>query len=59
MVTALVGVPAPYIGGLIWEYNPDLLWWLSFVFYGFLAIPLRMSVPDRKEPIAEDMALGT
>lgn len=59
MVTALVGVPAPYIGGLIWEYNPDLLWWLSFVFYLFLAIPLRMSVPDRKETVTEDRALST
>ncbi|MBC8497893.1 MFS transporter [Candidatus Bathyarchaeota archaeon] len=59
MVTALVGVPAPYIGGLIWEYNPDLLWWLSIVFYLFLAIPLRMMVPDRKEAVAEDRALST
>ncbi|TRO47238.1 MFS transporter, partial [Candidatus Bathyarchaeota archaeon] len=25
LVTALIGIPAPYIGGLIWEYNPDLL----------------------------------
>lgn len=59
LVTAFIGIPAPYIGGLIWEYNPDLLWWLSFVFYLFLAIPLRMSVPDRKEPIAEDRTLST
>jgi MFS family permease len=59
LVTALIGIPAPYIGGLIWEYNPDLLWWLSIVFYLFLAIPLRMRVPDRKEAVTEDRALST
>ena len=57
LVTALIGIPAPYIGGLIWEYNPDLLWWLSIVFYLFLSIPLRMRVPD-KEAITEDRALS-
>lgn len=59
LVTALIGIPAPYIGGLIWEYNPDLLWWLSIVFYLFLAIPLRMRVPDRERTVTEDRALST
>jgi len=56
MTTALVSIPAPYIGGLIWEYNPNLIWWLSIVFFLFLAIPLRMSVPERKEAVTEDVS---
>jgi MFS family permease len=49
MATALVGIPAPLIGGLIWEVNPDYLWWIGFVFYLFLAIPLMRGVPDREK----------
>jgi MFS family permease len=45
---SLVGVPAPLIGSLIWDINPNYLWWISFVFYLFLAIPLRMSVPKHQ-----------
>lgn len=42
---SLVGIPAPLLGSLIWDINPNYLWWISFVFYLLLAIPLRMSVP--------------
>ena len=45
---SLVGIPAPIIGSLIWDINPNYLWWISFVFYLFLAIPLRMSVPKHQ-----------
>lgn len=45
---SLVGIAAPMIGGFIWKINPDYLWWISFVFYLFLAIPLRMSVPKHQ-----------
>ncbi len=45
---SLVGIPAPIIGSLIWDFNPNYLWWISFVFYLFLAIPLRMSVPKHQ-----------
>jgi MFS family permease len=42
---SLVGIPAPLIGSLIWDIDPNYLWWISFIFYLLLAIPLRMSVP--------------
>jgi MFS family permease len=48
---SLVGIAAPMIGSFIWEINPDYLWWISFVFYLFLAIPLRMSVPKHQEEL--------
>jgi len=47
--TALIGIPAPIIGAWFWNYNPDLLWWISLVYYLLLAIPLRYSIPDKNE----------
>jgi len=54
MATALIAIPAPIIGGLIWAINPDYLWWISFVFYLFLAIPLRMSIPENGLRVEEE-----
>jgi MFS family permease len=48
MMTALIGIPAPIIGGIIWGINPDYLWWISFVFYLFISIPLMLMIPERK-----------
>jgi len=50
MMMALIGIPAPIIGGLIWNINPDYLWWIAFVFYFFISIPLMMMIPERKAP---------
>jgi len=47
--TALVGIPAPIIGAWLWNYNPDILWWISLVYYLFLAIPLRYSIQEKSE----------
>jgi MFS family permease len=46
LIGAIVNVPAPILGGLIWDINPDYLWWISLVYYAFLAIPLMMRVPE-------------
>ena len=54
MATALVGIPAPIIGGLIWEVNPDYLWWIGFAYYLVLAIPLMRSVPERQKEVAAE-----
>lgn len=54
MATALVGIPAPIIGGLIWEVNPDYLWWIGFAYYLLLAIPLMRSVPERQKQVAAE-----
>jgi MFS family permease len=48
MMTALIGIPAPIIGGIIWGINPDYLWWIAFVFYLFISIPLMLMIPERK-----------
>ena len=49
LVNAIVFIPAPYLGGLIWDINPDIAWWLGVINYGFIALPLMMSIPDRKK----------
>jgi len=46
LVGSLVSIPAPIIGGLIWNINPDYLWWIGAFYYTVLAIPLMMSVPE-------------
>jgi MFS family permease len=50
-LSSLVSIPGPIIGSIIWDINPDYLWWISFVFYLFLAIPLRISIPEKKNQI--------
>jgi MFS family permease len=46
--TALIGIPAPIIGGMIYNINPDYLWWISLFYYLVLAIPLRRSIPEKE-----------
>ena len=47
-ITALIGIPAPLIGGVIWEYNPDYLWWMMLLYYFAIAIPLRYILPHKE-----------
>jgi len=53
-ITALIGIPAPLIGGVIWEYNPDYLWWMMLIYYFVIAIPLRYSVPHKGDQVVEN-----
>ena len=46
LLSALVTIPAPIIGGYIWEQNPDIAWWIGVAHY-LLSILLMMSI---KEP---------
>jgi len=47
-IMALIGIPAPLIGGYIWDINPDYLWWIAFIYYLIIAIPFMRLVPDKK-----------
>ena len=48
LATALVSIPAPLIGGYIWEVNPDIAWWIGIVHYAFISLPIMMSVKERE-----------
>ena len=52
LATALVSIPAPLIGGYIWERNPDIAWWIGIFHYAFVSLPLMMSIKER-EPVKE------
>jgi len=47
-IMALIGIPAPLIGGYIWDINPDYLWWIAFIYYLIIAIPFMRLVSDKK-----------
>jgi len=38
-LAALIGIPAPLIGSMLWDMNPDYLWWSAVIWYGIFAIP--------------------
>ena len=49
LLSALVTIPAPIIGGYLWEWNPDIAWWIGVAHY-LLSIPLMMSIKERSTP---------
>ena len=49
LLSALVTIPAPIIGGYLWEWNPDIAWWIGVAHY-LLSIPLMMSIKDHSAP---------
>jgi MFS family permease len=50
LVTALVTIPAPIIGGYLWEQNPEITWWIGVAHYLLISLPLMMSIKERKQP---------
>jgi len=44
----VIGVIAPVLGGLVWNINPDYLYWISLLGDAFLMLPLMMMIPDMK-----------
>lgn len=49
LINAIVYIPAPFLGGLIWNISPDIAWWLGVINYTFVALPLMMSIPEKKK----------
>ena len=47
-VAALIGIPAPLIGSMLWDLNPDYLWWSAVIWYGIIAIPLMYLIPKKE-----------
>ena len=44
----IIGVIAPVLGGLIWNINPDYLYWISLLGDIFIMLPLMILIPDIK-----------
>jgi MFS family permease len=41
-----IGTISPIIGGLIWNVNPDYIWWINLFGDVFFVLPLMMVIPD-------------
>jgi MFS family permease len=44
LVNGLVGVIAPIAGGVIWDLNPDYIWWISLFCDAFIVLPLMVII---------------
>jgi len=42
----IIGVIAPILGGIIWNLNPDYLWWIYLIGDAFVILPLMIMIPD-------------
>jgi len=40
MMIGIVGIFAPILGGMVWNLNPDYLWWIDALQWAFVALPL-------------------
>jgi MFS family permease len=44
LVNGLVGVIAPIVGGVVWDLNPDYIWWISLCCDAFIVLPLMILI---------------
>ena len=42
----VIGIVAPILGGIIWNLNPDYLWWIWLIGDAFIVLPLMIMIPD-------------
>jgi len=48
LMSALVTIPAPIIGGYLWELDPDIAWWIGAAHYLLISLPLMMLIKERE-----------
>ena len=54
LMSALVTIPAPIIGGYLWEMNPDIAWWIGAAHYLLISLPLMMLIKEREPKKTEE-----
>lgn len=47
IVVGVIGVIAPLLGGVIWDLNPDYLWWINALQWAFVAFPLMIVLMEK------------
>jgi MFS family permease len=52
LVNGMVGVIAPIVGGVIWDLNPDYIWWISLFCDSFIILPLMIIIGYKVSKIA-------
>ena len=44
----IIGVIAPIMGGIIWNLNPNFIWWINLIGDAFIILPIMIMIPDVK-----------
>ncbi len=47
VTVGVIGMIAPIIGGLIWNINPDLLWWINALHWLVIAFPFLILLMEK------------
>lgn len=47
VIVGLLGVFAPLLGGVIWNLNPDYLWWINALHWTAVAFPLMIVLMEK------------
>jgi MFS family permease len=54
VIVGLIGVFAPILGGLIWNLNPDYLWWINALHWTVVAFPLMIVLMEKYVKLANN-----
>jgi MFS family permease len=47
VIVGAIGVIAPIFGGIIWNINPDYLWWINALQWALVAFPLMIVLMEK------------
>jgi hypothetical protein len=47
LIVGVTGVLSPVVGGIIWEVNPDLLFWMPVAQWCLIAFPILVVLMQR------------
>jgi MFS family permease len=47
IIVGVIGIIAPLLGGVIWELNPDYLWWINALQWALVAFPLMIILMEK------------
>lgn len=47
VIVGVIGVFAPILGGIIWNLNPDYLWWINALHWAVVAFPLMIVLMEK------------
>ncbi|MCK4953539.1 MFS transporter, partial [Candidatus Bathyarchaeota archaeon] len=44
----IIGVIAPIMGGIIWNLNPNYIWWINLIGDALIILPIMIMIPEVK-----------
>jgi len=48
----IIGVISPILGGILWNINPDYIWWINLIGDAFIILPIMIMIPDLKKKMS-------